>query len=57
MKCDTCKFQRVEWNDDDRGHSSVWCAKGHWDGIGPDGPLEPGDIDPWAGCEDYEEAE
>jgi len=57
MKCDICKFQRVEWNTDDCGHNAVWCAKGHWDGIGPDGPLEASDVDPWADCGDYQEQE
>ena len=56
-KCDACVHQK---NDGDEllknSYFGVYCAKGHWDGLGdPDDPPE-GD-DPWKDCLEFKEIE
>ncbi len=55
-RCDTCIHQQGEMANLEYPYPDVYCAKGHWEGLGdPDDPPEDGD--PWADCIDFEEIE
>lgn len=52
IKCDSCKNMVGEGPSIDCPYSCVWCAKGHWEGLGPENGLIT--IDPWEDCADYD---
>ena len=45
MKCDGCKNQHAESASMDYPYSYVYCAKGHWDGLGIDDDDDSDDDD------------
>jgi len=56
MKCEDCKNMVGEGVSMESPYPSVWCRKGHWEGLGEE-PLEDDegyeDDDPWQECEDF----
>jgi hypothetical protein len=48
--CDSCEWQVVNGPEPGEPHGSIYCSKGHWEGLGDENPNEP---DPWKFCKDY----
>lgn len=56
MKCDTCTHMASQMATMDDPYPSIWCCKGHWEGVDVTYPDDPHpDRDPWANCGDYQE--